>query len=67
MARAIGLDIIAYSVIPIVLIATAGIRRRSNIPNIGIYLIATSNGRYYVYATKPPRILIPSYYLRIYI
>jgi hypothetical protein len=28
-------------------------RRRSNIPNIGIYLIAASDGRYYVYAAKP--------------
>ena len=29
------------------------IKRKSNTPNMGIYLIATSNGRYYVYAAKP--------------
>ena len=37
----------------IVLIAIAGIGRRSDIPYIGVYLIAISNGRYYVYAAKP--------------
>jgi hypothetical protein len=38
---------------PIVLIATARIGRRSDIPYIGVYLVATSNGRYYIYAAKP--------------
>ena len=38
---------------PIVLIAIARIRRRSDVPNIGIHLIVISNGRHYVYATKP--------------
>jgi hypothetical protein len=38
---------------PIVLIETARIRRRSNIPNIGIHLMVTSDGRYYIYAAKP--------------
>ena len=52
---------------PIVLIVIAKIRRRSNIPIIGIYLIVISDSRYYVYANKPSLILIPSYYLRIYI
>ena len=37
----------------IVLIVIARIGRRSNIPYIGVYLIATSNGRYYVYTAKP--------------
>jgi hypothetical protein len=51
----------------IVLTAIAGAGRRSNIPYIGVYLIATSNGRYYVYAAKPSWVPIPSYYLRVYI
>ena len=44
---------------PIVLIEIARIRRRrrrrrrSDAPNIGIYLIAISNGRHYVYTAKP--------------
>jgi len=46
---------------------TVGIERRSNAPNIGVYLIATSNGRYHVHAAKPSWILIPGYCLRIYI
>jgi hypothetical protein len=37
---------------PIVLIATAGIGRRSDAPYIGVHLIAISNGRYYVYVAK---------------
>ena len=37
----------------IVLIVTAGIGRRSTAPYIGVYLIAISNGRHYVYASKP--------------
>ena len=37
---------------PIVLIVTARIRRRSNTPNMGIHLIAISDGRYYIYAAK---------------
>ena len=37
----------------IVLIAIAGIGRRSNAPYIGVHLIVTSNGGYYVYASKP--------------
>ena len=49
------------------LIAIVGIGRGSNIPYIGVYLIATSNGRYYVYAAKPSQIPIPSYYLKVYI
>ena len=51
----------------IVLIAIARIERRSNTPYIGVYLIVTSNSRYYVYAAKPSWVLILSYYLRIYI
>jgi len=37
----------------IVLIAIARIGRRSNIPYIGVYLVAISNGGYYVYTAKP--------------
>ena len=37
----------------IVPIAIVRIGRRSNVPYIGVYLIVTSNGRYYVYAAKP--------------
>ena len=32
---------------------TAKIKRRSNVPYIGVYLIAINNGKYYIYATKP--------------
>ena len=38
---------------PIVPETTVRIGKRSNAPYIGVYLIATSNGRYYIYATKP--------------
>ena len=38
---------------PIMLGAIVRIRRRSNTPNIGVYLIVISNGRYYIYAAKP--------------
>ena len=37
----------------IVLIVIARIGRRSDTPYIGVHLIATSNGRYYIYASKP--------------
>ncbi len=33
--------------------AIVRIGRRSNIPNVGVYLIATSDGRHHVYAAKP--------------
>jgi len=33
--------------------AIVRIGRRSNIPNIGVHLIAISDGRYYVYTAKP--------------
>ena len=50
---------------PIMLEAIVRIGRRSNILNIGIHLIATSNSRYYVYAAKLSQIPIPGYYLRV--
>ena len=37
---------------PIILGAIVRVGRRSNIPNIGVYLIATSDGRYYFYVSK---------------
>ena len=46
---------------------TARIERRSNIPYIGVYLIVTSNSGYYIYVAKLSQILVPSYYLRVYI
>ena len=33
--------------------AIVRVERRSDIPNIGIHLMAISNGRYYVYTSKP--------------
>ena len=51
----------------IVLVATTGIGRRSDVPYIEVHLVATSNSRYYVYAAKPSRILIPGYCLRVYV
>ena len=38
---------------PIMLKITARIERRSDIPYIGVYLIAISNSRHYIYAAKP--------------
>ena len=49
------------------LAATARIGRRSNTPNMGVHLVAISNGGHHVYAAKPSQIPIPSYYLRVYI
>jgi hypothetical protein len=37
----------------IVPIAIAGVGRRSDAPYIGVYFMAMSNSRYYVYAAKP--------------
>ena len=51
----------------IVLTATAGTRRKSNIPHIGVHLIAISNGRHHVYTTKLSQVPIPGHYLRVYI
>ena len=38
---------------PIILGVIVRVGRRSNIPNIGVHLIAISNGRYYFYTSKP--------------
>ena len=38
---------------PLMLGAAARIERRSNAPYIGVYLIAISNSRYYVYTNDP--------------
>ena len=65
VARTIGLDIVVYKVVPIILGAIVRIGKRGYIPYVGVYLIAASNSRYYIYAAKPSRILIPSYYLKI--
>ena len=53
VARTIGLDIIAYWAISIILKITAKIKRRSNTPYIGVYFMAISNSKYYIYAAKP--------------
>jgi len=42
----------------------ARIGRRSNIPYMGVYLVVISSGKYYIYAAKPSRIPVPSYYLK---
>ena len=52
---------------PVMLTATAKTGRRSDIPYIGIHLVVISNGGYYIYTTKPSRVLIPGYYLKVYI
>ena len=65
VARTIGLDIVVYKVVPIILGATVKIGRRGYIPYVGVHLIVASNSRHYIYAAKPSRIPIPSYYLRI--
>jgi len=38
---------------PIILETTARIGRRGNIPYVGVYLVAASNGGYYINAAKP--------------
>jgi hypothetical protein len=38
---------------PIILRAIIRIGRRSNVPNVGVHLMATSDGRYYIYTAKP--------------
>jgi len=38
---------------PIILGMIVRAGRRSNAPYIGVYLMAMSNGRYYIYAAKP--------------
>ena len=38
---------------PIMLGAIVRVGRRSNAPNIGVHLMAISDGRYYFYASKP--------------
>jgi len=45
--------------------AAVRIGRRSNTPYIGVYFMAISNSRYYIYANNLSWILIPGYYLRI--
>ena len=49
----------------VMLTATARIRRKNNIPYIGVHLVVISNSKYYIYAAKPSRVLIPGYYLRV--
>ena len=65
MARTIGSNIIVYKVVPIMLGATVRIGRRGYTPYVGVHLIAASNSRYYIYAAKPSRVPVPSYYSRI--
>ena len=38
---------------PIMLEVIVRIGRRSDTPNIGVYLIAISGGRHYIYTAKP--------------
>ena len=46
---------------------TVGTKRKSNIFYIKINPIVASSSKYYIYATDPFWILIPSYCLRVYI
>ena len=52
---------------PVMLGAIVKTGKKSNIPNKGIHFMAISDGRYYIYTAKLSQILIPGYYLRIYI
>jgi len=52
---------------PIILKATVRIEKKSNTPNIEVHLMAISNSKYHIYATKPSQISIPSHCLKIYI
>ena len=52
---------------PIMPIVTGKIKRRSNIPYIGIHLVIISNSKYHIYTAKPSWVLIPGHYLKVYI
>ena len=52
---------------PIMPTATAKTKERSNILYIEVHLVVMSNGKHHIYAAKPSRVLIPSYYSRVYI
>ena len=52
---------------PLMLGTAAKIERRSNIPYIGVHLMAASDSKYYIYTNNLSRIPISSYYSRIYI
>ena len=47
--------------------ATVGMGKKSNIFYIKINPIAASSSKYYIYATNPSQIPIPSYCLRVHI
>ena len=53
MAGTIGLDIIAYQVVPIILGLIVKIGRRSYTPYIGVHFIVIGDSRYYIYADNP--------------
>jgi len=42
-------------------------RKRNDAPYMGVDFVATNSSRYYIYAANLSQILIPSYYLKIYI
>ena len=48
-----GLDITVYQVMPLMLETVTKIERRSNIPYMGVHLIAVSSSKYYIYAINP--------------
>ena len=53
VARTIGLDIIAYQVMPVILGAADRIEKRGNIPHIEVHFMAASSSKYYIYAANP--------------
>ena len=52
---------------PIMLGVIVKIGRRSDVPDMGVHFMATSNSKYYIYAANPPWILVSGYCLKIYI
>ena len=52
---------------PIILGAANRIKKKGNIPHIEVHLIVINSSKYYIYALNPFQILLPSYYLKIYI
>jgi len=66
VAKAIGLNIIVYYIVPIMLKMSVRIEK-SDAPYIGVYFIVISNNKYYIYAAKPSQIPVSSRYLKIYI
>ena len=67
MAKPIKSSIITCQVIFKILKIIVGTGKRSDALYIKVNFITTSSNKHHVYAADPSQILIPSYYLKVYI